>query len=67
MMILRILLGNLASTLVKMAVEIMVGRGAHEIVLETEVDNVESLALYGRLGFIREKRLMRFYTNGKDA
>lgn len=61
----------------------MTKRGAHEvsstsdiwpsfanwaqIVLETECDNETSLALYDSLGFLREKRLMRFYSNGKDA
>jgi peptide alpha-N-acetyltransferase len=41
--------------------------GADEIVLETEFDNGPSLALYEALGFVREKRLHRFYSNGKDA
>jgi hypothetical protein len=36
-------------------------------VLETEVDNEAALGLYSSLGFIREKRLYRFYMNGKDA
>jgi len=35
--------------------------------LETEFDNTSALSLYERLGFIREKRLYRFYLNGKDA
>jgi len=38
-----------------------------EIVLETEYDNCAALSLYESLGFIREKRLYRFYLNGKDA
>lgn len=38
-----------------------------QIVLETEFDNSAALALYESLGFIREKRLYRFYLNGKDA
>ena len=37
------------------------------MILETEVDNTAALALYASLGFIREKRLFRFYMNGKDA
>jgi peptide alpha-N-acetyltransferase len=36
-------------------------------VLETEFDNLAALSLYESLGFIREKRLYRFYLNGKDA
>lgn len=35
--------------------------------LETEYDNAPALSLYESLGFIREKRLYRFYLNGKDA
>lgn len=35
--------------------------------LETEYDNHAALSLYESLGFIREKRLYRFYLNGKDA
>jgi peptide alpha-N-acetyltransferase len=42
-------------------------RGAHEIVLETEVSNVASLRLYQRLGLIKDKRLLQYYLNGKDA
>lgn len=38
-----------------------------KIVLETEYDNFAALSLYESLGFIREKRLHRFYLNGKDA
>lgn len=38
-----------------------------QIILETEVDNNTSIAFYKRLGFMREKRLYRFYMNGKDA
>lgn len=38
-----------------------------QIVLETEYDNAPSLTLYASLGFMLEKRLHRFYLNGKDA
>ena len=31
------------------------------------MDNTAALGLYASLGFIREKRLFRFYMNGKDA
>ncbi|CDW96734.1 hypothetical protein [Sporisorium scitamineum] len=58
---------GLAKRLVKRALEEMVGMGAQEVVLETEADNVAALALYERLGFIREKRLHRFYLNGKSS
>lgn len=38
-----------------------------QVILETEHDNAPALSLYESLGFIREKRLFRFYMNGKDA
>ena len=38
-----------------------------QVVLETEFDNSAALSFYESLGFIREKRLYRFYLNGKDA
>ncbi|PFH49303.1 hypothetical protein AMATHDRAFT_63435 [Amanita thiersii Skay4041] len=58
---------GIASTLVRNAIEAMKEDGAEEIVLETEYDNYAALSLYDSLGFIREKRLYRFYLNGKDA
>ncbi|SJX61697.1 related to MAK3 N-acetyltransferase [Sporisorium reilianum f. sp. reilianum] len=58
---------GLAKRLVRRALEEMVGMGAQEVVLETEADNEAALGLYERLGFIREKRLHRFYLNGKDS
>ncbi|EJD35900.1 acyl-CoA N-acyltransferase [Auricularia subglabra TFB-10046 SS5] len=58
---------GIARTLVERAVRKMQVRGASEVVLETECDNVAALSLYESLGFIREKRLFRFYLNGKDA
>jgi len=38
-----------------------------QIALETEFDNAPALGLYTSLGFVPEKRLHRFYLNGKDA
>ncbi|GAA6010803.1 hypothetical protein JCM11491_002953 [Sporobolomyces phaffii] len=38
-----------------------------EFVLETESDNAEALGFYGKMGFVREKELYRFYLNGKRA
>jgi N-alpha-acetyltransferase 30 len=39
----------------------------YQVTLEAEVTNKGALALYGRLGFIRAKRLYRYYLNGVDA
>ncbi|KAI0027523.1 acyl-CoA N-acyltransferase, partial [Vararia minispora EC-137] len=58
---------GVASALVHHSVDIMKAHGVEEIALETEYDNAPALALYTSLGFIREKRLHRFYLNGKDA
>jgi peptide alpha-N-acetyltransferase len=38
-----------------------------KITLETEIDNIPSLKLYERLGFLRTKRLHRYYLNGNSA
>jgi N-alpha-acetyltransferase 30 len=58
---------GIASKLVKMATEAMTQRDADEIVLETEVTNTASLRLYERLGFLRSKKLHRYYLNGNSA
>jgi peptide alpha-N-acetyltransferase len=50
-----------------MAIDAMAARDADEIVLETEVSNTASLKLYERLGFLRSKRLHRYYLNGNAA
>jgi peptide alpha-N-acetyltransferase len=50
-----------------MAIDAMAARDADEIVLETEVTNTASLKLYERLGFLRSKRLHRYYLNGNAA
>lgn len=38
-----------------------------QVVLETEVTNKPALKLYEKLGFVRDKRLFRYYLNGVDA
>ncbi|KAF9040161.1 acyl-CoA N-acyltransferase [Panaeolus papilionaceus] len=58
---------GIATTLVQKSIQAMKQEGVDEIVLETEYDNYAALSLYESLGFIREKRLYRFYLNGKDA
>ncbi|KAH9856364.1 acyl-CoA N-acyltransferase [Lenzites betulinus] len=58
---------GIASTLVHRTIDVMKKHGVEEVVLETEYDNSAALSLYESLGFIREKRLYRFYLNGKDA
>jgi len=58
---------GIASTLVQSSVQAMIADGADEVVLETEADNASALSFYASMGFLREKRLFRFYMNGKDA
>lgn len=58
---------GLGSALVCQAVEKMKMSDADEIVLETELSNRGALALYERLGFVRDKKLIRYYLNGVDA
>ena len=38
-----------------------------QVVLEAEIDNSAALRLYENLGFIRDKRLHKYYLNGHDA
>lgn len=38
-----------------------------EVVLETEITNKGAIALYENLGFLRDKRLQKYYLNGQDA
>lgn len=45
----------------------MIARKCEEVALEAEVTNSGALRLYEHLGFIRDKRLQRYYLNGNDA
>ncbi|VUC34137.1 unnamed protein product [Clonostachys rosea] len=58
---------GVATALVKMAIDAMAVRKADEIVLETEEDNLSAMRLYERLGFLRSKKLHRYYLNGNSA
>jgi peptide alpha-N-acetyltransferase len=58
---------GIATTLVRKAIDAMVERNADEVVLETEETNVPAMKLYERLGFIRSKKLHRYYLNGNSA
>ncbi|KAF8694236.1 hypothetical protein HU200_038370 [Digitaria exilis] len=58
---------GIATELVTRSIRVMMESGCEEVTLEAEVTNNGALALYGRLGFIRAKRLYRYYLNGVDA
>ena len=58
---------GIATTLVKRAIDAMAQRKADEIVLETEETNKQAMRLYERLGFLRSKKLHRYYLNGNSA
>lgn len=58
---------GIATELVTKSIQVMMDSGCEEVTLEAEVTNKGALALYGRLGFIRAKRLFRYYLNGVDA
>ncbi|CAL9198489.1 N-alpha-acetyltransferase MAK3-like isoform X1 [Musa acuminata AAA Group] len=58
---------GIATELVTRSIRVMMESGCQEVTLEAEVTNKGALALYGRLGFIRAKRLFRYYLNGVDA
>ncbi|KAK9832039.1 hypothetical protein WJX81_000834 [Elliptochloris bilobata] len=58
---------GVGTELVRRAIQETVAGGADEVVLEAEVTNRGALALYEGLGFLRDKRLLRYYLNGADA
>jgi len=58
---------RIGSNLVLKAIQAMIVGDADEVVLETEVTNKPALQLYENLGFVRDKRLFRYYLNGVDA
>lgn len=58
---------GIATALVEKAIDAMMKRQADEIVLETEETNVPAIKLYERLGFLRSKKLHRYYLNGSSA
>lgn len=58
---------KIGSNLVRRAIQAMVEDNADEVVLETEITNRPALRLYENLGFVRDKRLFRYYLNGVDA
>jgi len=58
---------GMGSKLVQLAVQGMHDNGCDEAVLETEITNIGALHLYESLGFVRDKRLHRYYLNGNDA
>lgn len=53
--------------LAEKSIEAMKEIGCKEVVLETEAVNKAALNLYAKLGFIRDKKLEKYYLNGFDA
>ncbi|WAR19206.1 NAA30-like protein [Mya arenaria] len=58
---------KIGSHLVLKAIKAMIADDCDEVVLETEITNQSALRLYENLGFVRDKRLFRYYLNGVDA
>lgn len=58
---------GIAIALVEKSMQAMAKNKCIEVVLETEIKNKAALQLYGKLGFIRDKRLEKYYLNGGDA
>ncbi|KXH65627.1 acetyltransferase [Colletotrichum salicis] len=58
---------GIATALVRRAIDAMGQRNADEVVLETEETNTQAMRLYERLGFLRSKKLHRYYLNGNSA
>ena len=58
---------GIATALVRMALDAMIAKDADEVALETEETNSAAMKLYERLGFLRSKKLHRYYLNGNSA
>jgi N-alpha-acetyltransferase 30 len=58
---------GIAITLVSKAIDLMIEKDADEIALETEETNTGAMRLYEKLGFLRSKKLHRYYLNGNSA
>ncbi|CAM9019366.1 unnamed protein product [Wickerhamomyces anomalus] len=58
---------GIAKELVKKTITEMIDQGADEVMLETEVVNIPAITLYENMGFIRSKRLYKYYLNKHDA
>jgi len=58
---------GIAKKLVHLTMRKMREMNAHECILETELSNVGAIGLYESVGFVRHKRLPRYYLNGSDA
>lgn len=58
---------GIAKRLVEIAIDKMIESGCDEVMLETEVENKAALRLYEGMGFLRMKRMYRYYLNEGDA
>ena len=58
---------GIATVLVRKTIDAMIARDADEVVLEAEVGNKGAMGLYERLGFMRSKKLWRYYLSGETA
>ena len=58
---------GIATALVAKSIDLMIEQDADEIALETEETNHAAMRLYERLGFLRSKKLHRYYLNGNSA
>lgn len=58
---------GIGKSLVVRVLEELKSKGAKEVVLETEVGNTSGRGLYEGMGFIRDKRLKKYYLKGQDA
>ena len=58
---------GIATMLVCKAIDLMIELNADEIALETEESNSSAMRLYEKLGFLRSKKLHRYYLNGNSA
>mmetsp|Transcript_806 Transcript_806/g.1250 ORF Transcript_806/g.1250 Transcript_806/m.1250 type:complete len:170 (+) Transcript_806:37-546(+) len=58
---------GIGSKLVKLVLDKMIEAKCDEVVLEAEASNQGALKLYYQFGFIKDKRLIKYYMSGEDA
>jgi peptide alpha-N-acetyltransferase len=58
---------GISTRLLEIVLQRLEEQSADECVLETEVSNASALAFYSAMGFIKAKRLHKYYLNAGDA
>lgn len=59
---------RIGSTLVNLVIDRMINKyNVDYVMLEAEYSNISAISLYENIGFVKDRRLYRYYLNGSDA